>query len=364
MLSLSHSFATDALAKSPRTCQEERLRSLLVMLSRFVLIVALLPFSIAVRAQGKGETVRIQDYPGLGDLPIRVAIAKGYCTKFGIKCELQMIPNAPLGIQAVLAKSIEGTVLVPEAVLPAIDKGVKLKGIAGMFTRSIALIAVGKDVATPNAGKPFPVWVRDMKGKRIGVTARGSGVETATRFMLKKAGVSPDDVTFVAVGGPATAYQALVNKQVDFIFSFEPVGTMCDVTKQCRVVYRGDVDREPAELYAVNGGGAILWLTQDYIDAHPDVVDALIKASVDAGKFIRDPKNFDEVLAITEKFFKFQMPHGDEIMRRLLRRQIKVGNYDIHISRRAVKASIDWMRMTGQWNKSVNVASLIDSRAP
>jgi NitT/TauT family transport system substrate-binding protein len=315
-------------------------------------------------AQGKGETVRIQDYPGVGDLPIRVAIAKGYCAKYGITCEVQMIPNAPLGVQAVLARSIEGTVLATEAVLSAIDKGARLKGVTSIQSRVIVLGAVGSHVGAPNAGKPFPAWVADMKGKNIGVTARGSGMEVAVRYMLEKAGLKGDDVTFVGIGGPATGYQALINKQVDFLFSFEPAGTMCDMIKQCKVVYRADVDREPAEFFATNGGGAILWLTQDYIDAHPDVVDALVKATVDAGKFIRDPANFEEVLAITQTFFKFDMPGGDQLMRVLLQRMIKVGNFDIKIDRGAVKASVDWMIKTGQWSKPIDVSTLIDPRAP
>ena len=43
-------------------------------------------------AQGKGESVKFQDYPGIGNMLVRVAISKGYCEKAGIKCELQMIP--------------------------------------------------------------------------------------------------------------------------------------------------------------------------------------------------------------------------------------------------------------------------------
>ena len=36
-------------------------------------------------AQGKGETVRVVDAPGIGNMPLRVAIRKGYCEKYGIK---------------------------------------------------------------------------------------------------------------------------------------------------------------------------------------------------------------------------------------------------------------------------------------
>lgn len=55
-------------------------------------------------AQGKGETVKFQDYPGSGNMPFRVAASKGYYEKAGIKCQLQMIPSGPLGAQALLAK--------------------------------------------------------------------------------------------------------------------------------------------------------------------------------------------------------------------------------------------------------------------
>jgi NitT/TauT family transport system substrate-binding protein len=51
----------------------------------------------AASAQGKGETVKIQDYPGIGNMLFRIALSKGYCEAHGIKCQLQMIPSGPLG---------------------------------------------------------------------------------------------------------------------------------------------------------------------------------------------------------------------------------------------------------------------------
>jgi hypothetical protein len=56
-------------------------------------------------AQGTGETVRIQDYPATGNMLYRVAIAKGYCEKYGIKCQLQMIPTPRLGLRRFSARA-------------------------------------------------------------------------------------------------------------------------------------------------------------------------------------------------------------------------------------------------------------------
>jgi NitT/TauT family transport system substrate-binding protein len=342
-------------SQSPKT----RGRSFRALLATTLAVVATAAF-----AQGKGETVRIQDYPGTTGLTMRVAIAKGYCADAGITCQLQVIPGAPLGIQAMLAKSIDAASGSPEAIIPAVLKGAKVKWILNTYANSVGVLLVGNQVATPNAGKPFPAWVHDLKGKKVGVTTRGSGVETVVRLMLEKAGMKANDVTFVAVGGPTTAIPALTNKQIDFAASFEPGGTICEVTKQCKVVWRADTDRQPAEMFASNGAGAGMYLTQAYADAHPDVVTALIKAAHDANKFINDPANFEELVRISESFFKFEGPDGDKLTRTLLQRQIKTGAHNEHVSRTALKSTIDYMVKTGQADRAIDVSELVDSRAP
>lgn len=128
-------------------------------------------------AQGKGETVKFQDYPGLGNTLIRVAISKGYCEKNGIKCELQMIPTSPLGIQAMMAKSIDSALAPTAATNLAVQKGTKMKAVAGGQVNNIGLLALGNHVEAPNATKPWPAYMLDLKGKKIGVPARGSTLE-------------------------------------------------------------------------------------------------------------------------------------------------------------------------------------------
>ena len=88
-------------------------------------------FASPAVAQGKGESVKFQDYPGLGNMMVRVAISKGYCEKAGIKCELQTIPAAPLGAQAMLAKSIDSFLGPVEVMNAAIQRGSKMKMVVG-----------------------------------------------------------------------------------------------------------------------------------------------------------------------------------------------------------------------------------------
>ncbi|KAB2910434.1 MAG: ABC transporter substrate-binding protein [Hyphomicrobiaceae bacterium] len=313
-------------------------------------------------AQGKGETFKIQDYPGVGNMLIRVAIAKGFCEKRGIKCQLQMIPSGPLGGQALLAKSIDVGFFPPETQIAAMIKGAQLKAIASGAILNVFIVVARNDLEMPNATKGFPAFMADLKGKRVGVTARGSAAEIMFSFMAQKAGLKSDDFTFVAVGAPNTAYGALVSKQVDANMTFEPSGAMCEVLKSCRVLYRAALSPQPPELFAVNGAASNFVVTQETIDKGPHAVEALVNAARDAEAFIQDPKNFDETLKIATNVFKFEMPKGDEVMSEALK--IAIPAYKASISRPALKAIADYLLTTKQIETPFDPARLVWDKAP
>mgnify|MGYP000226640154 CR=1 FL=1 len=54
----------------------------------------------ATLAAAENQTIRVQEYPGVGNLLLKVAISKGFCDERGITCEPVVIPSAALGAQA------------------------------------------------------------------------------------------------------------------------------------------------------------------------------------------------------------------------------------------------------------------------
>ena len=151
--------------------------------------VAALGFAIGVVAPvaAQDNTVKFMDIPGPGNMLIRVAIAKGYCEKYGIKCQLQVIPAAPLGVQAMLAKSIDSAIAPADVIIGAIKNGAKVKMVTGSLVSNLLQIVVATDMPQPNAGKPWPGFMADFKGKRIGVTARRTSTDTAIPFLMANA---------------------------------------------------------------------------------------------------------------------------------------------------------------------------------
>src|SRR5689334_8736860 len=237
------------------------------------------PFAApALHAQGKGETVKVQDYPGISNLLFRVAKAKGYCQAHGITCELQFIASGPLGAQALLAKSIDVGFFPASVQINAMTKGADLKAIASGAQRNILLVVVGNTVDAPNWDKGFPAFMKDLKGKKIGVPARGSGVEIDFLLLAEAAGMKSDDFIFIANGSPNSAYGSLVSKQVDANAAFDPSGIMCEVLKTCRVLYRASEASEPEVIASTHGAAASFVVRNDFITQSPHVIAAILAA--------------------------------------------------------------------------------------
>jgi hypothetical protein len=94
------------------------------------------------------------------------------------------------------------------------------------------------------------------------------------------------------------------------------------------------------------------------------VIDAVIRAVKDADAFINVPANFEEVTKITQQFFKFDMPRGDEVLTTALKIAIDSGTYRATINRKAIQANLDLLLETKQIEKAAPVSDLVLDRAP
>lgn len=330
-------------------------------------MAALLVFAAArpmPAASADFPVVRFQDYPGLGNLMIRVARTKGWCQAAGIVCELKPIPAAPLGLQALIGGSIDVAQAPVEVVAAAVARGGKLKTIAGSAVTNIFQIDAANTLELPHAQDGYPAVMQDFKGKKVGVVSRGSASEAFFRFLMRQAGQDPDEVTYVAVGTPMTAFAALRAGQVPVVVSWEPSGTMCDLTQVCHVVFRGATAKRPALLPEMYGAGTGLVMTDEAIAAHPEIAQAVIKIARQAAAFINDQANADEVLKISAEYSAFDIPHGDEIARRSLGLAIDTKAFEPIVKRSAVQATLEYLKGTGQLTQLPSVGAIVWKDAP
>jgi len=302
-------------------------------------------------------TLRIQDYPGIGNFLVRVANANGLCEKHGVKCELRTIAQAPLALQTLLAGDIEISFGPPEVLVQAINKGADLKVIgSGAIVPPFFLMA-GAHMQTPNAAKGYPAVMQDFKGKKIGVVARGAGAEFQLVTLLQGAGMKPSDVTMIAVGSPNTALPSITNKQVDALMNFTPMDGFCEVNKVCRVVVDPRKGEGPGDIVNMVGAGNVQVVRTDFLHKNPKAIEGYQRAMGEAGDFVQNPANFAALLRIAQETFKISTPNGDQVLEVAVRNSIPSMRFPV--DPKALQHAAQYMHRTGQIDKVVDTSKLL-----
>lgn len=164
-------------------------------------------------------------------------------------------------------------------------------------------VIVRNDVPTPNAGKPYPQMIKDLKGLKIGISTPGASTDTTLQFLLREAGLDPKkDVNIVPVGDPATTLAALKNGLIDGAMAVEPAQTIgingIKIAKMVLDIEGGDapIFRE----YAYNG----VWTRSGTLKDRAQVVRGIVEAIVEAEQIINDPKRLDDVMKVAAAYLR------------------------------------------------------------
>lgn len=322
-----------------------RLKSGAVLLATMAVSASFLA-STAPAAVAKEMTLRIQTFPGTvgAGMPLLwVAIDKGFCAARGIKCQAVDLANGAIGLQALAGGSIEIAMASTDVAMQAAARGADVQLIGGAHPNSIFSLLARSDVRLPNKDKGYPAVMHDLKGLKVGTAARGSSTEIWVRALLAGAGMNSSDITFVAVGGPSTAYQAMIAKQIDVVMSWEPFQTICKAQNTCNTVLElRDPSVGPTEIRALSGSFEQYSALRQFVKANPEAIDAFNAALKDAVGWIKAPVNFEELMLIVKKRVNFsEIPNGDQLLRELVAREIKA--MDVYLDRRAVKANADFL---------------------
>ncbi|GAA1891731.1 ABC transporter substrate-binding protein [Paeniglutamicibacter psychrophenolicus] len=133
-------------------------------------------------------------------LPLLIAVEQGFFEDAGLEVE---VVNAKSGPE-VTAGLIGGTFQIgfanPPTAMPAMKQGQDLVALPPFEDLDWKIVATSASGITD---------LKSLKGKKLGVTARGSATESFAREVLKDGGVDPDSVTYIAAGLSQTQAPAL-----------------------------------------------------------------------------------------------------------------------------------------------------------
>jgi len=129
--------------------------------------------------------------------------------------------------------------------------------------------------------------IKDLAGKKVGVSAPGSSTDFFLKYLLHKNGVDPNSVAVVGIGLEATAIAAQEQGLVDAAVMLDPAVTLLQ-SKYKSVQILSDT-RTQKDTMAVFGGeypGGALYTRAAWIAGHESEVQALTNAILATLKWI------------------------------------------------------------------------------
>ena len=229
-------------------------------------------------------------------LPLTIAEQLGYFKDEGLQVEISDFAGGAKALQALIGGSADVT---SGAYEHTIDMQAK-----GQAVTSFVLQGRAPQIVMGFSTKTMPNYktIADLKGKKIGVTAPGSSTNMVANFVLAKAGLRPNDVSFVGVGTSAGALAAMRSGQIDAISNLEPVVTMLLQKNDIKTIVDTRTMKDTIDLFGGPMPAATLYTTDAFIKKNPNTVQGLTNAMVRALKWLQKAGPGDIIKVVPENF--------------------------------------------------------------
>jgi NitT/TauT family transport system substrate-binding protein len=206
----------------------------------------------------------------------------GIFEKYGLKCEHIYIRGQSPALAALAGDQLQFTYGAADGSLPGLAAGVEAKVVASPLVKLPYVLIARKDIRRPE----------DLKGKSIGVTRPGDLSARLSRQVVRKFGLTTDEVTIHPIGGSQTErYQAMVGNVVQAILVTPPL----DIRAKhdgFNVIYRL-VDLEIPFIYSS------LLTNYKMLRERPETVQRMVAALAESVYFVE--KNPDKAKASIAK---------------------------------------------------------------
>lgn len=121
--------------------------------------------------------------------------------------------------------------------------------------------------------------IKDLAGKKVGVSAPGSSTDFFLKYMLKKNGVDPTSAAVIGVGLGATAVAAMEQGQIDAAVMLDPSVTVLQGNHgDLRILSDTRTQKDTLETFGGEYPGGALYSTAAWVAGHEKETQALTNA--------------------------------------------------------------------------------------
>ncbi|MBL8697936.1 MAG: ABC transporter substrate-binding protein [Alphaproteobacteria bacterium] len=205
-------------------------------------------------------------------LPLTIAERLGYFKEFGLDVTINDFAGGARSLQSLIGGSVDVVAGAYEHTLRMQTKGQDIRAVIELLRFPSIVVAVRKAVADRIR------TAADFKGAKIGVTAPGSSTFITAQHAMVKAGLKPNDASFIGIGGGASAVAAVKQGQVDVISHLDPVVSKLEADGDVVTLIDTRTEAGTRALFGGSNPAACIYFKNDFIVANPNTVQAVVNA--------------------------------------------------------------------------------------
>lgn len=235
-------------------------------------------------------TLGVGGKPLLYYLPLTIAERKGFFKEEGLDVSINDFGGGSKSLQALVGGSVDAVAGAYEHTIRMQAKGQDIAAVIELGRFPGIVLVAGKDSGIKS--------VKDLKGKKVGVTAPGSSTNFFVNFLLAKEGLKPEDVSFVGVGGGASAVAQMKHGGIEAMANLDPVITKLETDGDVVVLADSRTEAGSDKIFGGANPAAVLYLKQDFIASNPVTTQKLTNAFYKALKWLQTatPEQVAEVV--------------------------------------------------------------------
>ena len=265
-----------------------------------VLLVAAAVLGGAVPARAQGQKVRVGVLKLTSSAVLFLGAEKGYFKEFGVEPEFVFFQAAQPIAVAIASGDLEvGATGLTAGLYNIVAGGVQIWIVADKGREwpdyNLTALLVRKDLYDAGART-----LRDLKGRKIGVTQIGSTFHYNIGRFLEKEGMAPGDVELVPLQALGALSDALAAKRLDAVATAEPFVSRLEAgSTGVTIVRTGDTFPWQiatvmySDKFAKNRARAVAFM-KGYVKSSRHYFDAVLTK--------RSGPEFEDVVAITARY--------------------------------------------------------------
>ncbi len=210
--------------------------------------------------------------PALYYLPLALTERLGYFKEQGLNVEINDFKGGSQSLTALIGGSADVVTGAYEHTLRMQAKGQDIVAVIELGRYPGISLAVKKDRADKIKS------IADLKGSKIGVTAPGSSTNMIVWYLMAKAGLKPDDASFLGVGAGAGAVAAIQQGEIDAIANIDPVMAKLEAAGDIVTLAETRTTEGTSKVFGGPMSAAVLYVKRDWLEKNPNTVQALTNA--------------------------------------------------------------------------------------